>query len=105
MPNTNIGNGEPVDMKLEVVVIAVTDVDRAKAFYEELGWRLDADLGDEAFRIVQCTPPGSGCSVQFGTGLTEATPGSANNLLVVSDIDSARADLVARGASPSGVFH
>ena len=96
-----------VDMKLEVVVIPVSDVDRAKDFYEALGWRLDADraAGDH-FRIVQLTPPGSDCSIQFGTGLTSAAPGSAQDLyLIVSDIEAARAELVARGAEASEVFH
>ena len=102
--------GDPIvvrdDMKLEAVVIPVSDVDRAKQFYEQLGWRLDADLGDgKVFRIVQFTPPGSGCSIQFGVGLTSAAPGAAQNLLVVSDIVSAHDDLVARGVDTSGVFH
>jgi catechol 2,3-dioxygenase-like lactoylglutathione lyase family enzyme len=99
--------GEPVDLKLEVVVIGVADVDRAKAFYAKLGWRLDADFAfDNGFRVVQFTPPGSGCSVQFGTQITTAPPGSAQGLyLVVSDIAAARADLVARGAEVSEVFH
>jgi catechol 2,3-dioxygenase-like lactoylglutathione lyase family enzyme len=94
-----------VDMKVEAVVIPVSDVDRAKEFYERLGWRLDADLGNETFRIVQLTPPGSKCSVQFGTGLTSASPGSAQSLLVVSDIEAARDDLVGKGADASEVFH
>ncbi len=95
-----------VDMNLEAVVIAVSDVDRAKTFYERLGWRLDADLGDDAFRIVQLTPPGSGCSVQFGTGLTAAAPGSALNLLVVADIEAAHDELVGNGAiDATEVFH
>jgi catechol 2,3-dioxygenase-like lactoylglutathione lyase family enzyme len=94
-----------IDLKLEAVVIPVADVDRAKAFYEALGWRLDADLGDEAFRIVQFNPPGSDCSIQFGTGLTAAAPGSAQNLLVVSDVEAAHDDLAAQGAEPSDVFH
>src|SRR5687768_18582061 len=96
-----------VDLKLEAVVIPVADVDRAKRFYGELGWRLDADfvVGDE-FRGVQFTPPGSPCSIHFGTGLTSAAPGSARGLyLVVSDIEAACADLVARGADVSEVFH
>jgi catechol 2,3-dioxygenase-like lactoylglutathione lyase family enzyme len=96
-----------VDMKLEVVVIPVSDVDRAKEFYEELGWRLDADFaaGDE-FRIVQFNPPGSGCSVQFGTNVSSASPGSAESLyLIVSDIASARDELVARGVEVSELFH
>ncbi len=94
-----------VDMKLEAVVIPVSDVDRAKAFYERLGWRLDADLGNETFRIVQLNPPGSDCCVQFGIGLTPAAPGSAQSLLVVSDIEAAHEDLAAKGADPSEVFH
>lgn len=96
-----------VDMKLEVVVIAVSDVERAKRFYGGLGWRLDADfiIGD-AFRVVQFTPPGSPCSIHFGTGITSAAPGSARGLyLVVSDIEVARAELVERGADVSEVFH
>src|SRR5882757_11217883 len=96
-----------VDMKLEVVVIPVADVDRAKRFYGDLGWRLDADFvqGDE-FRVVQFTPPGSLCSIHFGTGVAAAVPGSARGLyLVVSDIEAARADLIARGIDVSEVFH
>ncbi len=93
------------DMKLETVVIPVSDVDRAKKFYEGLGWRLDADLGGDDFRIVQLTPPGSGCSIQFGTGLTSAAPGSAQNLLVVSDIEAAHDELVGDGVDATGVFH
>jgi catechol 2,3-dioxygenase-like lactoylglutathione lyase family enzyme len=96
-----------VDMKLEVVVIPVSDVDRAKRFYGGLGWRLDADIarGDD-FRVVQFTPPGSPCSVHFGTGLTSAAPGSAlGNYLVVSDIEAACAELAARGVDVSEVFH
>ena len=96
-----------VDMKLEVLVIPVSDVDRAKEFYGSLGWRLDADVaaGDD-FRLIQFTPPGSGCSVQFGTNLTSAAPGSAQGLyLVVSDIEAARDKLVARGVKVSEVFH
>jgi catechol 2,3-dioxygenase-like lactoylglutathione lyase family enzyme len=96
-----------VDMKFEAVVIPVSDVDRSKAFYSSLGWRLDADFAfDNGFRVVQFTPPGSPCSVQFGTNITTAPPGSAHGLyLIVSDIDAARADLVAHGAEPSEVFH
>src|SRR5215213_11803070 len=93
-----------VDMNLETVVIPVSDVDRAKAFYEGLGWRLDADLGAGEFRIIQFNPPGSGCSIQFGSGLTSAAPGSAANLLVVSDIETAHDDLVAHGTDAE-VFH
>ena len=95
------------DMKLEVIVIPVSDVDHAKEFYGSLGWRLDADVaaGDN-FRLVQLTPPGSECSIQFGTGLTSAEPGSVQGLyLIVSDIEAARAGLVARGAKVSEVFH
>ena len=94
-------------MKLEVVVIPVSDVDRAKRFYGDLGWRLDADfvVGD-AFRVVQFTPPGSSCSIHFGIGVTSAAPGSARGLyLVVSDIGSARAELVDRGVDVGEVFH
>ena len=96
-----------VDLKLEAVVIPVSDVDRAKKFYANLGWRLDADFPfDNGFRIVQFTPPGSGCSVQFGTNTTSATPGSARGLyLIVSDIEAARNELVAHGAKVSEVFH
>jgi catechol 2,3-dioxygenase-like lactoylglutathione lyase family enzyme len=96
-----------VDLKLEVVVIPVSDVDRAKRFYGSLGWRLDADFAfDNGFRVVQFTPPGSGCSVQFGTNITSAAPGSAQGLyLIVSDIEAARDELVARGAKISEVFH
>ena len=93
-----------VDMALETAVIPVSDVDAAKAFYEGLGWRLDADLGAGDFRIVQCTPPGSACSIQFGSGLTSAAPGSAVNLLVVSDIEAAHDALVAHGVD-AAVFH
>jgi catechol 2,3-dioxygenase-like lactoylglutathione lyase family enzyme len=96
-----------VDMKLEVVVIPVSDVDRAEAFYKNLGWRLDADFvaGDD-FRVIQFTPPGSGCSVIFGTNVTAAAPGSAKGLyLAVSDVAAARAELLARGVAVSKVFH
>jgi catechol 2,3-dioxygenase-like lactoylglutathione lyase family enzyme len=95
------------DLKLEAVVIPVSDVDRAKSFYSGLGWRLDADfvVGD-AFRVVQFTPPGSPASIHFGKGLTSAAPGAAQNLyLIVSDIEAARAELVERGAKVSDVFH
>jgi catechol 2,3-dioxygenase-like lactoylglutathione lyase family enzyme len=96
-----------VDLKLEVVVIPVSDADRAKEFYGRLGWRLDADFPfDNGFRVVQFTPPGSGGSIQFGTNITSAAPGSARGLyLIVSDIDAARDDLVAHGAEVSEVFH
>jgi catechol 2,3-dioxygenase-like lactoylglutathione lyase family enzyme len=96
-----------VAANLEVVVIPVSDVDRAKEFYGRLGWRLDADRSaGEGFRLVQFTPPGSGCSIQFGTNLTPAAPGSAKGLyLIVSDVEAARDDLVARGIEVSDVFH
>jgi predicted enzyme related to lactoylglutathione lyase len=96
-----------VELKLEVVVIPVSDVERAKEFYGKLGWRLDADFRfDNGFRIVQFTPPGSGCSIQFGTNMTSAVPGSAQSLyLVVSDIAAARVELAARGVVVSEVFH
>jgi catechol 2,3-dioxygenase-like lactoylglutathione lyase family enzyme len=96
-----------VDMKLEVVVLPVADVDRAKNFYQALGWRLDADFApDASYRVVQLTPPGSACSVIFGTAVTAAAPGSAQGLqLVVPDIEAARAELASRGAGVSAVFH
>ena len=96
-----------MDMKLEVVVVPVSDVDKAKDFYQGLGWRLDADFAKtEDFRVVQLTPPGSPCSIIFGTGLTSAAPGSADGLqLVVTDIEAARAELTSRGAEVSEVFH
>jgi catechol 2,3-dioxygenase-like lactoylglutathione lyase family enzyme len=95
------------DMKLEVVVIPVSDVDRAKRFYGDLGWRLDADfVVHDGFRVVQFTPPGSPCSIHFGAGVTSAVPGSARGLyLVVSDIQSARAELLARDVHVSELFH
>ena len=95
------------DMKLEIVVIPVSDVDRAKEFYARLGWRLDAEFasGDD-LRVMQFTPPGSGCSVIFGRNVTAAAPGSARGLyLIVSDIEAARADLLARGVKVSEAFH
>jgi catechol 2,3-dioxygenase-like lactoylglutathione lyase family enzyme len=115
MSMTDVQNGHPggtvgvknVDMRFEVTVIPVSDVERAKEFYGRLGWRLDADFPfDNGFRVVQFTPPGSGCSIQFGTKMTSAVPGSAQGLyLIVSDIDAARDDLVARGVGASEVFH
>ena len=96
-----------VDMKLEIVVIPVSDVDRAKEFYGRLGWRLDADFahGDD-WRAIQFTPPGSGCSVIFGKNVTAAAPGSAQGLyLIVSDIEAARKELLRRGIQISEVFH
>ncbi len=113
--NTTAGHSEPtsrdnartVDLKLEAVVIPVSDVDRSKAFYESLGWRLDADFGfDNGFRVVQLTPPGSPCSIQFGAKITGASPGSAQGLyLVVSDAQAARDSLAANGVEVSDVFH
>jgi catechol 2,3-dioxygenase-like lactoylglutathione lyase family enzyme len=106
-PSTDVLGAPSLDMKLEVVVLAVSDVDRAKQFYTNLGWRLDADFpGDAGFRVVQLTPPGSPCSVIFGSQVTGAAPGSADALmLVVKDIEAARADLVARGVDVSEIFH
>jgi catechol 2,3-dioxygenase-like lactoylglutathione lyase family enzyme len=94
-------------MRLEVVVIPVADVDRAKGFYKALGWREDADYAaDPDFRVVQLTPPGSACSVIFGAGITSAAPGSTQGLqLVVPDIEGARTDLIDHGADVSEVFH
>jgi catechol 2,3-dioxygenase-like lactoylglutathione lyase family enzyme len=94
-------------MKLEVVVVPVSDVDRTKNFYKALGWREDADFAAGAdFRVVQLTPPGSACSIIFGTGITSATPGSAQGLhLVMTDIEAAQAELADRGAEVSEVFH
>jgi catechol 2,3-dioxygenase-like lactoylglutathione lyase family enzyme len=100
-------SGRPIDLKFEVAAIPVSDVDRAKRFYGNLGWRLDADfvVGD-TFRGVQFTPPGSPASIHFGKGVTEAAPGSASGLfLVVSDIEAARAELVSRAVDVSEVFH
>jgi catechol 2,3-dioxygenase-like lactoylglutathione lyase family enzyme len=98
---------KPGEVKLEVITIPVSDVDRAKAFYESLGWRLDADfeLGD-GIRVVQFTPPGSGCSVAFGSGVVKAEPGSIERLeLGVYDIDATREDLIDRGVEVSELFH
>jgi catechol 2,3-dioxygenase-like lactoylglutathione lyase family enzyme len=107
----NNGNSDKslarIDLKLEAIVIPVSDVDRAKEFYGRLGWRLDADFAfDNGFRVVQFTPPGSGCSIQFGTKITPATPGSAQGLyLIVSNIEVARDQLIAHGTKVSDVFH
>ena len=100
------GNGS-VDLKLEVVVIPVADADRSKEFYASLGWRLDADFSfDNGFRVVQFTPPGSSCSIQFGTKITAAAPGSAHGLyLIVSNLDAGRAELIHRGAKVGELFH
>ena len=96
-----------MEMRLEVVVVPVSDVDRAKEFYLRLGWRLDADFVDgDDFRVVQLTPPGSPCAIIFGTGITTAAAGSADGLyLVVDDIEAVRAELVGHGAQVSDVFH
>jgi catechol 2,3-dioxygenase-like lactoylglutathione lyase family enzyme len=96
-----------IDMKFEIVVIPVSDVDRAKTFYANLGWRLDADFADgKGFRVMQFTPPGSACSVIFGTHVTAAAPGSAQGLyLIVSDVEAARKELIARGVEVSETFH
>jgi catechol 2,3-dioxygenase-like lactoylglutathione lyase family enzyme len=102
--STTEGHDDSVDTNLEAVVIPVSDADRAKKFYADLGWRLDADIGGDPLRVVQFNPPGSGCSVQFGKGLTSAAPGAAENLLVVSDIEAASDELAAHGVA-NGVFH
>src|SRR6202050_5424221 len=96
-----------VDMKFEVIVIPVSDVDRAKEFYGKLGWRLDADYDNgKDFRVIQFTPPGSGCSIIFGKNVTAAAPGSTQGLyLIVSDIGAARKELLDRGVEISEVFH
>jgi catechol 2,3-dioxygenase-like lactoylglutathione lyase family enzyme len=105
--STKTAEPATIDMKIEVVTLPVSDVDRAKRFYMSLGWRVDADIvvGD-AFRAVQLTPRRSSCSIAFGKGLTTAQPGSMQRLeLVVSDIDAAREELVSRGVEVSGLFH
>jgi catechol 2,3-dioxygenase-like lactoylglutathione lyase family enzyme len=106
-PAVDPSTSATVDLKLEAVVIPVSDVDRAKDFYVSLGWRLDADFPfDNGFRVVQMTPPGSGCSVQFGTNISSAPVGSAQGLyLIVSDIDAARDELSALGVKVSEPFH
>jgi catechol 2,3-dioxygenase-like lactoylglutathione lyase family enzyme len=98
---------KPGEVRLEVVTVPVADVDRAKAFYEKLGWRFDIDIEPtEGVRIVQFTPPGSGCSIAIGEGVTPAEPGSfQGSELAVSDIDAAREDLIGRGVEVSEVFH
>jgi catechol 2,3-dioxygenase-like lactoylglutathione lyase family enzyme len=98
---------KPGEFRLEVVVVPVSDVDRAKRFYEGLGWRLDAEAAvADGYRLIQLTPPGSGCSIILGEGVTSAAPGSAQGLhLAVHDIDEARADLIARGVEVSAIFH
>jgi catechol 2,3-dioxygenase-like lactoylglutathione lyase family enzyme len=104
---SEVPGGATLDMKLEVVVIPVADVDRSRDFYASLGWRLDADFaGADGFRVVQLTPPGSPCSVIFGSAVTSAAPGSAQGLqLTVSDIEAARDALAGRGVEVSEVFH
>ena len=104
---TNQAGAARVDMKFEIVVLPVSDIDRAKDFYTRLGWRLDADFDNgKDFRVIQFTPPGSGCSILFGRNITSAAPGSAQGLyLIVSDIEAARADLVRRGIAVGEVFH
>jgi catechol 2,3-dioxygenase-like lactoylglutathione lyase family enzyme len=105
-PQKNDAGVARIDMKLEVSLIPVSDVDRAKEFYTRLGWRLDDDLvvGDD-FRVVQMTPPGSGSSISFGKGVTSAAPGSFRGGLIVSDIEAAHKELVTRGLNASEVFH
>ena len=106
MVTTKDAKVEPVDMKLEVVLLGVSDVDRAKAFYENLGFRLDIDIAAGDFRGVQMTPHNSEASIIFGKGVTSAKPGLADSLvLAVDDIDAARDDLMARGVEVSEVFH
>ncbi|MGH9921098.1 MAG: VOC family protein, partial [Nitrososphaerales archaeon] len=107
---TETTTGDPsvavIDMKLEVQIIPVSDVDRAKQFYKGLGWRLDDDVAPlDGLRIIQFTPPGSGTSVTFGAGLTTATPGSAEGGLIVSDIEASHQELLEHGIAVSGVWH
>jgi len=105
-PEAQAAETTTVDFKLEVVIVPVSDVDRAKQFYQSIGWRLDADFPiREDFRVLQLTPPGSTASIIFGTGVSPAAPGSAYSLLAVADVEVARAELVARGAEVSEVFH
>jgi catechol 2,3-dioxygenase-like lactoylglutathione lyase family enzyme len=98
---------KPGEMRLEVLVLPVADVDRAKGFYEGLGWKVDAEfVGEDGYRLMQLTPPGSGCSVIFGEGVTSAAPGSTEGLhLIVYDIEEARSDLIGRGVDVSEIFH
>jgi len=104
--STQVAEVGTIDMKLEVVTLPVSDVDRAKGFYQSLGWRLDADIAaGDAFRVVQLTPPHSQCSISFGKGVTAAAPGSADRtILVVDDINAARDDLVRRGIDVSETY-
>jgi len=96
-----------MDMKLEVVVLPVSDVDRAITFYKKMGWRQDADIkDDDSYRVVQFTPPGSACSIIFGKGITDATPGSVQDLvLVVDNVENARKELIGHGIPATEVFH
>ena len=107
VPGNDATSVASVDMKFEIAVIPVSDIDRAKQFYEKLGWRLDADYDNgKDFRVIQFTPPGSGCSVIFGRNVTGAEPGSAQGLyLIVSDLAAARNELLRRGVEVSEVFH
>jgi len=109
MTSDSASSAQPgtVDMNLEVVTLPVSDVDRAKDFYQNLGWRLDADIAvGDAFRVIQFTPTHSACSIAFGVGVTTGQPGSLRRLiLAVSDIDAARQDLASRGVDVSGPFH
>jgi catechol 2,3-dioxygenase-like lactoylglutathione lyase family enzyme len=106
MSTTEDRSAETLDMKLEVIVIPVADADRAKEFYTGLGWRLDADVTGGDFRLIQFTPPGSGCSIQFGRNLTSAAPGSVQDVyLVVSDLAAVRDRLAGAGVEVSEVFH
>jgi catechol 2,3-dioxygenase-like lactoylglutathione lyase family enzyme len=105
-PTSGTQNARGFDMKLEVVAIPVSDVDRAKSFYQSLGWRLDADFDLGEVRVVQFTPPHSECSIGFGKGFIKGEPGSVERLeLVVSDIEAAREDLISRGVEVSDFFH
>jgi catechol 2,3-dioxygenase-like lactoylglutathione lyase family enzyme len=105
-PTSGTQNARGFDMKLEVVAIPVSDVDRAKSFYQSLGWRLDADFDLGEVRVVQFTPPHSECSIGFGKGFIKGEPGSVERLeLVVSDVEAAREDLISRGVEVSDFFH
>jgi catechol 2,3-dioxygenase-like lactoylglutathione lyase family enzyme len=104
---TELPGPDPLDMRVEVVVVPVADVERSRRFYERLGWRFDTELStDDGVRLIQFTPPGSLASVSFGTGITSAQPGSVRSLvLAVHDVEASRAELVARGVEVSEVFH
>ena len=105
MTTTERGKVKPVAMKLEVVIVPVSDIDRAKAFYEKVGFRLDIDIVNENFRGIQFTPPRSEASIIFGKGVSSARSGSADLVLAVDDVDAIRTDLIARGINVSEVFH